>query len=692
MTTQEYLAAVAQLPYGKTLPTAKYLLDIKDERLPWVLRATVTELRTRLQISDEFNVLKFGLRSPRISFLAYPDFDTVAHPSLSESILVDLISGKSSRDDYRRRKNPPVLHRKDRFVPEDYPRYSEFQALTQAEESAGLLEETSRIGFRLNWEQRLREKGFTIRGHHLLRLSDGPRAAKSAAARAPVIARDRTALNRTEVSKPVKLLLEFKQLRAGFHFFDYGCGHGFDVRALAEMGFSTAGWDPAHAPDGTKRESEVVNLGYVLNVIEDPAERVETLHAAWRYTKKLLVVAALVSGREEYTDVKSFGDGIVTSRSTFQKYFEPAELHALLEDTLEHEAVPVSLGIYFVFRETADLHDFLAARTRRFIDWENLSRRLGIHRAITRRDPYDEHRDLLDAYWQTMLMLGRTPQPAEFDRLDEVRRACGSLPKAFEIFAGRFGEATFAAARARGREDLLVYAGASLLRKRIPFNQLSTRLQNDIKSHFGSTSQVEQAARELLFASGDADELELALGQVREGWIDPIEGHFVIHRDLLDELPGIFRVYVACAARLFGDPKEADLIKIHLHSKKLTFLHYDGFLDEPFPSLSRRIKIDLRRLFVTVFDSPPGGARQVLLFKERFLARSHPARAGCELMSGRLRARGVTPENTGHGPSRDQFEAWLTAQGMDRTLRQIRPIVSNTPPPFLISAPTNHDD
>src|SRR2546429_353091 len=99
MTSREYLAAVAQLPYGKTLPTAKYLLDLKDERLPWELRATIAELRTRLEISPDFNVLKFGLRNPRISFLAYPDFDTVAHPSLAQSILVDLITGKSRRDD-----------------------------------------------------------------------------------------------------------------------------------------------------------------------------------------------------------------------------------------------------------------------------------------------------------------------------------------------------------------------------------------------------------------------------------------------------------------------------------------------------------------------------------------------------------------------------------------------------------------
>ena len=59
---------------------------------------------------------------------------------------------------------------------------------------------------------------------------------------------------------------------------------------------------------------------------------------------------------------------MITRRDTFQKFFEPADIQALLEDTLHTEALPVGLGIYLVFRDTAELHDFLASRARRFID------------------------------------------------------------------------------------------------------------------------------------------------------------------------------------------------------------------------------------------------------------------------------------------------------------------------------------
>ncbi len=167
--------------------------------------------------------------------------------------------------------------------------------------------------------------------------------------------------------------LHFDQLRPGETFFDYGCGLGADVSALQELGHSAKGWDPVHARETARDPADVVNLGFVLNVIEDPAERVEVLAAAWGLARRLLVVSTLIRGQEAYANFQCFGDGVLTTRNTFQKYFEPAEIQALIEDTLDCEAVPVAMGIYFVFREVAELQDFLADRTQRTIDWEALS-------------------------------------------------------------------------------------------------------------------------------------------------------------------------------------------------------------------------------------------------------------------------------------------------------------------------------
>jgi DNA phosphorothioation-associated putative methyltransferase len=656
VTSAEYLALLESLPYGKRLPAAIYLFDPGDTSadLPPKLRITVAEVRKRLDIGPDFNLLKFHTTSPKISFLAYPDFDRDPHPALAASIIVDLITGKVRRDDYRGRENPPILHRKETFLPPDHPLHPKFARLTREEEKAGLLEETSRIGFRLNWERLLADRGLALKGHRLVEATIAPANTKPTALR---IHRHKTALVRREISKPVKTLLELGQLRRGESFFDYGCGHGGDVEAINKLGHTSNGWDPVHASDRPKVAADVVNLGFVINVIEDPAERVDALVDAWKHARRLLLVSTLIAGQEAYDDIQSYGDGVLTRRNTFQKFFDPAEIQSLLEDSLNAEAVPVGIGIYLVFRHTADLHDFLASRSRRFIDWESLSRKLGLLRALKSKvDPYETDRELLDTFWERVLELGRIPRDDEFERLTEVRQACGSLPKALQLFIDRFGEPTFAAARKRRKEDLLVFVAAAQLRRKIPFNQLSDRLQRDLRSFFGNYANAEEKARELMFAAGDEDELELALHGLGFGHLDPKEGHFTIHRSLLDELPALFRVYIECGARLYGDPRAADLIKIHLHSRKLTFTHYDDFEGKPLPELVMRIKIDLKRRFVTVFEDPPGPKRQLLFFKERFVAPEHPDRKKMERFSAKLRQLGLSEETIGHGVTREAWE------------------------------------
>ncbi|MGB6222593.1 DNA phosphorothioation-associated putative methyltransferase [Haloferula sp.] len=674
MTATEYRAALRDLPYGKRLPGAVYLVDPGDdpEGLPSALRITVGELRKRLEIDDSFNLLKFHIASPKISFLSYPDFERKPHPELKEAVIVDLISGKVRRDDYRARANPPILHRKETFIPVDHRLHAKFARLTREEEEAGLLEETSRIGFRLNWEKLLADKGVGFRAHRLVKMQDpsGASVEKVAASqKPPKVQRHRTAIVRSEISKPTKTLLELGQLRRGESFFDYGCGHGADVEAIRRMDHESAGWDPNHAPDQPKVQADVVNLGFVLNVIEDPAERVDALIDAWNHCRRLMVVSTLIAGQEAYADIQTYGDGVMTSRDTFQKFFEPSEIQALIEDSLHAEVVPVALGIYFIFRQVEDFHDFVASRSRRFIDWEALSRKLGLLKALkSKRDPYETHRELLDEFWESVLELGRLPRPSEFERIDEVRRACGSLPKALQLFIDRFGEPTFEAARQRRKEDLIVFVAAAQLRKKIPFNHLSERLQRDLRSFFGSYANAEEKARELMFAAGDEDELELAVQGLDFGWSDENEGHFTIHRSLLDELPAILRIYVECGAKLYGDPRAADLTKIHLYSGKLTFTYYEDFDQTPFPEMTMRIKVDIRRLFVNVFEHPPGPHRQLLFFKERFLPADHPGLAKMQVVSRRLRELGISEANVGHGISKGDFESAIEKAGLTRVL------------------------
>lgn len=245
MTLAEYQAWLAAAPYGKRLPTALYLVRDAGTSLGTELDRFVAQLVAAYQVGPEFNVLKFRTDELKVSFLAYPDFFDVAHPVLRKSITADLRSGAIRQTDYGDNLNPPILHRKEAFLPASHPRRAAFAELTRLEEQAGLYERPETIGFRLNWERLLADKGVVIEGHSLRRAREKSTGYSIAPATIEVH-RHKTAITRYDLSKPVKRLLEHGLLRTARTFFDYGCGQGTDVSGLRALGYAADGWDPVH--------------------------------------------------------------------------------------------------------------------------------------------------------------------------------------------------------------------------------------------------------------------------------------------------------------------------------------------------------------------------------------------------------------------------------------------------------------
>ena len=141
------------------------------------------------------------------------------------------------------------------------------------------------------------------------------------------IERHKTAIRRKDFSLAVKCLLRDGLLGPGRTFFDYGCGRGEDIDLLAAQGVTASGWDPAFRRDARRTPAEIVNLGYVLNVIEDPQERAEVLASAWGLATRLLAVAARVNVEGRGYSPVEFGDGIVTGLGTFQKISKNSSAH-----------------------------------------------------------------------------------------------------------------------------------------------------------------------------------------------------------------------------------------------------------------------------------------------------------------------------------------------------------------------------
>ena len=669
MKLAEYQELVGSLPFGKRLPTAIY---VHREALAATLGPAhplsqfMRQMEIRLQVGPEYNLLKFRLNEYKLSFLCYPDFLEDPHPALARALTVDLVKGKCRIIEYGDQLNPPILHRKDSLIPPSHPRHREFWELTRQQEEAGLLDETASIGFRLNWERRLRDLGCRLEGHRLIRTTPTlPPPERSST----VVDRHKTALTRYDLSKPIKTLLEHGLLQPQYSVFDYGCGRGTDVAGLRTLGHEVNGWDPAFHPDLPRLEADLVNLGYVLNVIEDPAERVEALTSAYRLARKLLVVSALIRETVDVETAARYQDGVLTRNRTFQKYYDQGELHQFIEDSLEWTAIPAALGIFYVFRDPIDAQSFLETRTRRAIDWSQLHRRLGLprpRRSAEERlaDLCQKHQSLLDPLWTLTLSLGRPPLPEEFPDWNAVREAVGSVNRGLKMLQARHGVEALTASLEGRKNDLLVYLGLAQLRKRVPFSHLPLRLRTDIRHFFGNYQQAQEAGRDLLFAAGDPDEIVLACEELTLGWQD--DQALYIHRSLLDALPPILRVYAGCASSLYGLVGEADVLKLHKRSGKVSFLVYADFLESRLPELLQRIKVNLRNRWVTVHDHR--GTGQVLYERERFLPPEHPGRSNMESYSRKLRRIGVDWSD-GIGPTRPQLEAHLRRLGLNSSLR-----------------------
>jgi DNA phosphorothioation-associated putative methyltransferase len=371
-----------------------------------------------------------------------------------------------------------------------------------------------------------------------------------------------------------------------------------------------------------------VNLGYVLNVVEDPAERVATLLSAWGLARKLLVVSVLVKGAPEPGESEAYQDGVLTSRHTFQKYFAQQEAQQFLEDALEHIAVPVALGIFYVFRDPLDHQAFLTARSRRRVDWESLPLGLGeppvrvARPRIPRIDRYELHRELVEAFWTRCLELGRLPLASEFSRMVEVAGAFGSPKRALAAARRRDAAGVFEAARALRKSDLLVYLAAGNLQRKVNFSHLPESLRTDIKEFFGNYSRGLATGLQLLRSAADPNTVSLACDESSVGWQDA--DALYVHAAIADQLPPVLRAYIACAERLYGDARQADLVKVHKSSGKVSFLTYESFDTCLLPELLLRTKVNLRTLWVEVFDHSDQG--ELLYYKERFLAPDHPQR------------------------------------------------------------------
>jgi DNA phosphorothioation-associated putative methyltransferase len=477
------------------------------------------------------------------------------------------------------------------------------------------------------------------------------------------IRREKTAIFRDRLSTPMQMLLKHQFLDGNHTVFDYGCGRGDDIRALESQGIEAQGWDPFYAPQNKKVIAHVVNLGFVINVIENAKERSEALNSAFELAKKLLVVTVMLDSQAQYKIVSSHADGIVTSSRTFQKYYSQSEIRQYVEQQIGRQPIVVGPGCLFIFKADEDEQDFLSRRhSHRIAPDELVKWSLPADKNLR---TYERNKDLLEDFWRRCLSLGRLPARDEYKKYDELNEKVGSPKKAVSIITSDERSDALRKAAKQRENDLTVFVALNLFERRRSIATLSPTLQRDIKSFYGTYKAALEIARPLLFSAGRVEELLAACGSAAKAGLGHLEGmkSLTLSVDLLEQLPPLLRIYVGCAAQLYGDVDSADLVKIHIGSAKLTLTRYDDFRGKAVPLMLERIKIDMRAGTVDFFEYRVEYPPHPLYQKSRFLNRRSKAFKQQKSFDDAFSAVVNLDDFSEHGPTADELQRILKRKG-----------------------------
>lgn len=627
-----------------------------------------------LNTGEHFQVARLDPEHDEVALLSYPTFFDDLFPSLLASWRVHLPTKAVRFRDYSSSLNPPILHRKELMLPASHPHQERLQQITQLAESIGLFDDPVRIGFRSQWNELIASKGYMVVDQELMPASNVKEpSAEETPTGLPIgiaVPRHLTALSRSFLSAPVQALLRHDLLKESRTFFDYGCGKGDDIEGVRSLGISAAGWDPYFRADGTKEPADVVNLGFVINVIEDMGERIEALQGAYALTQGALSVSAMLWSTGAAKG-RPYGDGYLTSRNTFQKYFSQGELQTFIESVLDEQAIPIGPGVFFVFKDRYLEQQFLSGRQsdpsrapRLLAARATLPRALRPARPAGAKPEEDPaRRTEAEAVWRHALQLGRLPEEEEYPEHSQAVQVFGSWSRALRAVS-RFADQDLLqqAANARADEIRAFFAMQAFGRRR-PLRDLEPRLRRDIKAFFGSLGVAELEGRRLLHQCADVAAVKAACERAASmglGWLDA-DHSLQLHTSLVPRLDPVLRVYVGCATALYGDVLSADLVKIHIQSGKVTLMKFDDFVGSPLPRMLERVKVKLREQDLDFFEYGDRYEPPLLYFKSRYINEEFPGFPEQQEFDRQLEGLGL-PMADEHGPSPAEFVKWMNGQ------------------------------
>lgn len=424
------------------------------------------------------------------------------------------------------------------------------------------------------------------------------------------IERHKTAMHRTSLSRPVATALGDGLLSKERSILDYGCGRGVDVKLLERRGYKISGWDPHYSPDVELERADIVNLGYVLNVIEDPKERRETLRRAFALANKLLIVAVRVDNTLQ-SDI-SFEDGIVSNIQTFQKLYSQSELKEYVQSVVALEPQTANIGVVYVFKDEALFTEYLARRAYGATGAVQLDliEEFG-------KDPTGKQ------YVKKAEALGRFPLPSEFAKFDALVDFYGSVERVQKYAAFFLDLKKLISSKSDRRNDVLTFLASLRLRGiKIPNpTSLPAEVRADIKANWPNFNEAKAEANAFLFSLGDRESVAKAIASYPYGKKLPED--FYIHSTLESDLPALVRLVIIAAKNIVGSV-DYDVLKVRVSGRAVSFLSYDDFDRDPHPRLARSLVAYLPKADYTVRRYDESANRPILHRKDALVGPNYP--------------------------------------------------------------------
>jgi DNA phosphorothioation-associated putative methyltransferase len=424
-----------------------------------------------------------------------------------------------------------------------------------------------------------------------------------------------TAMVRSDLSRPMRLALDTGLVVPGStSVFDYGCGRGDDIRLLRQGGVEAQGWDPTSLPEAPLVSADVVNLGYVVNVIQNPEERVAALLGAWRCCRVALVVSARLTS-EINAQAEAIGDGCLTTKGTFQRFYTQAELRAWISGILDAEAIAMAPGVFVAFRDSQVGEAWLASTRRRQVS----SPQPGVRDRL-----YERYQSTLIPLQRFYEERGRLPVPEEVCWESAVQEAFGSVARAWQIVRHATGNEPWDAIKAQRRDELLVHLALARLRRRPNFMKLPAVMRADVRALFGSYKDACREADDLLQDAGNLSAVHSAAREAPVGKRTATD--LYLHVNALNSLPPLLQVYEGCARFVAGQVEGANILKLAWDAPKVSYLAYPAFDTDPHPPLVAAAVVRLNELSVELRDYGGRANPPILHRKDAFVPEGYPGR------------------------------------------------------------------